>query len=120
VSVETDAQAYTGIPPSGNTEQFGARKQVADYRDVLAQAARSGTLSDERGQELAAAMLGVASVSPSAMALVAFERALHGARGVARSWSGGKTDRDSRVLALESVADEAAERLHTALVCLQY
>jgi hypothetical protein len=117
VSVETDAQAYTGIPPSGNTEQFGARKQVADYRDVLAQAARSGTLSDERGQELAAAMLGVASVSPSAMALVAFERALHGARRAAQAWG---IERDSKVLALESLADEAAERLHTALVCLQY
>lgn len=124
MSIETDAQAYSGVPPSGNTERLGALAPaggnaatlVAVYRDELAQAARSGTLSDARGAEIATGcQLGAAAASPSASALVAFERALHGARLAAARWSNGKSERDSKVIALELLADEAAERLHVDL-----
>lgn len=126
--METDAQAYTGLPLAIDAERaammaqvaHGTAAQVDKYRAALTEAARTGTLSDERGGEIADEILKLAAASSSAVALVAFERALHTARIGAKAWSNGKTDRDSKVMALESLAADAAERLQVDLACLEY
>jgi hypothetical protein len=126
--METDAQAYTGLPLAIDAEReammasiaHGTAAQVERYRAALAEAARTGTLSDERGGEIADEILKLAAASSSAVALIAFERALHAARLGAKAWSNGKTDRDSKVMALESLATDAAERLQVDLTCLEY
>jgi len=124
-NMEKDVRAYG--QPTKDTEgrqpspmAARASERVAAYRAALVVAARNGTLDDERGAQIAVdAELGLAAASPSAAALVAFERALHGARQGALGWTNGKTDRDSKVLALESLATDAAERLQVDLDCLE-
>jgi hypothetical protein len=124
-NMEKDVRAY-GQPLTKDTEELQpppavqrASERVEVYRSALAAAARTGTLDDERGAQIAGdSELGLAAASPSAAALVAFERALHSARQGALSWSNGKTDRDSKVLALESLASDAAERLQVDLIYL--
>jgi len=128
MSMETDAQAYTGLPLAIDAEQEAMMAsiaaetgaQVEQYRAALTEAARNGTLSDERGGQIADEVLKLAAASSSAVALIAFERALHTARIGAKAWSNGKTDRDSKVMALESLAADAAARLQVDLACLRY
>lgn len=128
MSMETDAQAYTGLPLAIDAEREtmmasiadGTAVQVEKYRAALTEAARTGTLSDERGGQIANETLALAAASSSAVALIAFERALHSARLGAKQWSNGKTDRDSKVMALESLAADAAARLQVDLACLEY
>lgn len=125
--METDAQAYTGVPPDrpraasarpGRGDE--AARVVANYRAALAQAARDGRLDDACGNTIAADMLGLAAASGLAAALVEYERALHAQRRQARAWSGGKSDQSAKVRVLESLADEAAERLQADLACLPH
>lgn len=125
-NMEKDVRAY-GQPLTKEIEGrqpspvvTPALDRVGAYRAALAVAARNGTLDDERGAQIAGdSELGLAAASPSAAALVAFERALHGARQAALGWSNGKSDRDSKVLALESLATDAAERLQIDLESLE-
>lgn len=119
MSMETDAQSYTGVPLRGEPEseadpavaQTSVAAQVQGYRQALAEAARHGRLTDQTGSEIADEHLKLAAASPSASALIAFERDLRPARRAALQWSGGKTDRSTEVIVLERLADQAAQRV---------
>lgn len=128
MSIEADARSYAGQPPPDLDSDLhrileehsrDARARVAAYRHALRQAAKNRNLTDEYARTVADKTLAAAATSPAAQTLAAFERRLPAERYSARVWSGGKTDRSTRVIVLEELADEAAERLKVELLGLQ-